>query len=229
MHKSMIRLTDRIWVYPFEEERDRPNLGYIRGDRLSLAVDAGHSDAHIAEFYQSLKAEGLPLPDLTVLTHWHWDHTFAMHQAHGLTLANRHTDQYLRNFRDKIEREGVESFLAMDETIRREYAGDRPVVVTPADMVFSGKIDIDLGNCSVHIFGVESPHTDDCTFVLIPGEKTLFIGDANSGAFPTWERDTVLAGKLAGTIQALDADILVEGHWIPTTKEDVLNDLMEEQ
>ena len=44
------QLTERIWYYPHEEERDRPNLGYIRGDRWSLAVDAGHSDVHTAEF-----------------------------------------------------------------------------------------------------------------------------------------------------------------------------------
>ena len=31
------QLTERIWYYPMEEERDRPNLGYIRGDRFSLA------------------------------------------------------------------------------------------------------------------------------------------------------------------------------------------------
>ena len=56
----------------------------------------------------------------------------------------------------------------------------------------------------------------------------LFIGDANSGAFPTWQRDAALANKLAGTIRALDASIFVEGHWAPTTKEDILNDLMED-
>ena len=73
------RLTERIWVYPYEEERDRPNLNYIRGDRWSLAVDAGHSESHVREFYQALEDEGLPMPELTVLTHWHWDHTFGMH------------------------------------------------------------------------------------------------------------------------------------------------------
>ena len=60
------RLTERIWVFPFEEERDRPNLGYIRGDRWSLAVDAGHSDDHVALFYRALEDAGLPLPALTV-------------------------------------------------------------------------------------------------------------------------------------------------------------------
>lgn len=227
MNKKLIRLTDRVWVYPYEQERDRPNLGYVRGDRLCLAVDAGHSDDHIAGFYAALEAAGLPLPDITVLTHWHWDHTFAMHRVHGLTLANRNTDAHLRAFRDKIQRDGVEAFLAMDETIRLEYAGNRPVVIVPADIVFSGGIGIDLGGCAVRAFEVESPHTDDGTFVQIPGEKVLFIGDANSGTFPTWERDAAMAEKLAGTIRALDADILVEGHWTPTTKEDVINDLTE--
>ena len=227
MSKSLIHLTDRVWVYPHEEARDRPNLGYVRGDRLCLAVDAGHSDAHIAEFYAALEAAGLPLPDLTILTHWHWDHTFAMHKAHGLTLANGRTDRHLRDFREKIEREGVEAFLGLDGTIRREYAGNRPVVIVPADVVFSGGIDIDLGGCAVRAFEVESPHTDDATFIQIPDEGVLFIGDANSGAFPTWQRDAALANKLAGTIRALDANTVVEGHWVPVTKENIIADLTE--
>ena len=54
------RLTPRIWVYPYEEERDRPNLVYVRGDRWSLAVDAGHSADHTRAFYQALEDAGLP-------------------------------------------------------------------------------------------------------------------------------------------------------------------------
>ena len=54
------RLTERIWYYPFEKERDRPNLGYIRGDRWSLAVDAGHSDAHLADFTGRWKRLAFP-------------------------------------------------------------------------------------------------------------------------------------------------------------------------
>ena len=45
---------------PFEEKRDRPNLGYVRGENWSLAVDAGHSDVHTKEFYALLEKEGLP-------------------------------------------------------------------------------------------------------------------------------------------------------------------------
>ena len=82
------KISERVWYMPSESERDRPNLGYVKGDNWSLAIDAGHSEAHVKEFYDLLKKEGLPLPSLTVLTHWHWDHTFGMHAVNGLCLSN---------------------------------------------------------------------------------------------------------------------------------------------
>ena len=78
---------------PFEEERDRPNIGYVWGYKRSLAFDAGHSVAHLSEFFGLLQMEGLPLPSLTVLTHWHWDHTFAAAYAFD-QKCNRINDSY---------------------------------------------------------------------------------------------------------------------------------------
>ena len=127
------RLTERIWIFPFEEERDRPILGYIRGDHWSLAVDAGHSSAHTEDFYKALTEEELPLPALTVLTHWHWDHTFGMHAVTGLTLANQKTNSELSCIRDEIYRSGREHFLSLDYKIRNEYAGNVEIVVKNAD------------------------------------------------------------------------------------------------
>ena len=220
------RLTERVWIYPFEKERDRPNLGYIRGDRWSLAVDAGHSAEHTGAFYRAIADAGLPLPSLTVLTHWHWDHTFGMHAVHGLTLANHRTNAYLRAFRDRMEKEGKNVFLSLDESVRLEYAGDKPIVVTLADLMFSGEIWLDAGNCPVRAFQAEAPHTDDSTLIFLPGEKMLFLGDAEGGVFPTWEKDRALSEKLAETIGALDADICLEGHWTPTGKRELIADIL---
>ena len=219
------RLTERIWIYPFEEERDRPNLGYIRGDHWSLAVDAGHSRAHLEEFYRALEAEGLPLPSLTVLTHWHWDHTFAMHTVHGLCLANARTNEALAAFRERIRREGNEVFFALHESVRREYADGQPVIVTLADMAYTGELRLDAGNCPVRVFQAEAPHSEDSTLVYVEEGKTLFLGDATGGVFPTWEKDPALSRKLRETIVALDADICVEGHWVPETKAEALEEL----
>lgn len=221
------RLTERIWVLPYESERDRPNLCYIRGDRWSLAVDAGHSDAHVAAFYEALEAEGLPLPRLTVLTHWHWDHTFGMHAAHGLTLANAQTNEHLLEMRDQIATEGPESFLAMDATIRAEYAGGRPVVVTLADMTFSGEMRLDAGNCPVRVFEAPSPHTDDATLIFAEGEGVLFVGDAACGEFPSWKKDPALCRELAKVIEATGAKTCLEGHWTPVSRREMLEELMD--
>lgn len=221
------RLTERIWYLPLEEERDRPNLSYIRGDRWSLAVDAGHSDNHIAAFYRALEKENLPLPHFTVLTHWHWDHTFALHAAQGISIANGKTSTHLRDFAQKVEREGVDSFLSLHESIRKEYAGNRPVIIRQPDMLFSGRMQLDLGHCPVQLMEAANPHTDDATLVYAENEKVLFLGDAASGAFPTWEKDAHLCRKLAEIIAATDAEIILDSHWTPATKAETLEDLLQ--
>ena len=221
------RLTSHIWVYPYEEARDRPNLSYIRGDNWSLAVDAGHSKEHTREFYRALEEEGLPLPKLTVITHWHWDHTFGMHAVHGLCLANERTNQYLDAFRRRLEAEGTEFFLEMDERIRNEYEDGKPVVVTLADLVFRGEMLLDAGNCPIRVFQAEAPHTDDSTLIEIPGEKLLILGDCTGGAFPEWTVDQTLADKLAQTVREINPEICLPGHWTPLSPEIIIQDLLE--
>ena len=221
------RLTERIWIYPYEEERDRPNLSYIRGDRWSLAVDAGHSADHTREFYRAVEEAGLPLPELTVITHWHWDHTFGMHAVHGLTLANERTNQYLTDFRERLEKEGNEFFLEMHESIRREYGDGKPVIVTPADLVFRGEMALDPGNCPVRIFQAEAPHTDDSTLIEVPGEKVLILGDCTGGVFGTWEMDQTLADRLAETVRKVNPEICLPGHWTPLDPEIIIQDLLD--
>ncbi len=220
------KLSEHIWYMPFESERDRPNLGYVKGDSWSLAIDAGHSDNHVKEFYALLKAAGLPLPSLTVLTHWHWDHTFGMHAVNGLTLANEKTNKHLLECRQKIEANGTSGFLAIDESVRKEYAGGKKVVVTLADMLFSGEMTLDLGNCKVQVIQSEAPHTDDSTLVYIAEDKVLFLGDSPYDEFKTGEKDASRCQKLADRIRAINPETCVEGHWEPVETDDTLNDLL---
>ena len=37
------KIKDKVWISSFEEERDRPAIGYVCGEKHCLAVDAGHS------------------------------------------------------------------------------------------------------------------------------------------------------------------------------------------
>lgn len=220
------RLSERVWYYPYESERDRPNLGYIRGDNWSLAIDAGHSAAHTEEFYEALQREGLPLPSLTVLTHWHWDHTFGMHAVNGLCIANSRTNQHLLDFQDRISKDGPGFFLDMHETVRKEYADNAPVIVRPADIVFAGELLLDAGNCPIRIFQTESPHTDDATLIQVVGERILFTGDAGGGEFPSGKKNRELCEKYTAVISSADVDMCLEGHWTPDTPAGIIEDVM---
>lgn len=220
------RLSEHTWYLPFEEKRDRPNLCYIHGGKWNLAVDAGHSEDHTKEFYKALEEAGLPLPDITVITHWHWDHTLGMHAVHGLTLANEKTRQHIADFKHKIETEGTEGLLAFDECIREEYKDGKEVVVTLPDMVFSGEMRLDLGNCNVRILQAEAPHTDDSTLVEVTEDKVIILGDCTCGALPEWKVDPVLAEKLAKTIEEIGPEICLTGHWTELSGEMIIHDLL---
>ena len=220
------RLNEHIWFMPYEEGRDRPNLCYVKGGRMSLAVDAGHSAAHVREFYALLEKENLPLPDLTVLTHWHWDHTFGMHAVHGLTLANERTNRYLAEWKDKIEKNGPGEFLAIHESIRREYPAGTEVTVRTADIVFDGELTLDLGGCTVKVIQAEAPHTDDSTLVYAENDRVLFVGDSTCHDFFTGIKRADLCAKMADTIRKINPAVIMEGHWIPVPMEDTLEDLM---
>ena len=62
---KMVRLSERVWYYPYEPERDRPNLGYVKGDNWALAVDAGHSAAHTEEFCVEARGTSAPAHNST--------------------------------------------------------------------------------------------------------------------------------------------------------------------
>ncbi len=222
------RISDRIFYTHFETDRDRPLLGYIRGDRLCMAVDAGHSAAHVKEFYEALKKEGLPLPDLTVLTHWHWDHSFGLHAACGISVSSGRTADHLREiisgYGDSIE----QHFLALDEHIRAEYAGSEPIVVTVPDVEYHGKLTVDLGGVHACLFEAPSAHTDDSTLVYVPEEKTLFLGDAICGEYPTWRVDPDRMNALIHVIDEIDFVHALTGHWEVWTKKEVMEHMKEE-
>ena len=221
------RINDRIWVSSFEEDRDRPALGYIRGDKYSLAVDAGHSKEHVEEFYSLLKEAELPLPELTVMTHWHWDHTFGMFAINELSLAEKRTEEHLQKLMMEWDDESEDRLKAMDEHIALEYR-DQSMQVVGADVVFGDEISLDLGGIKVQCLHTESPHTDDSVLILLPEERVLFFGDCISGEYPEWIVDIERMKLLITKLEELDFDLAIGGHWEPESKRELVERLKEE-
>ena len=89
------QLTPRVFYLPFSKTEGSPSLGYIRGDRFSLMVDAGTCPAHVGEYQNAVAAAGFRPPDFVALTHSHWDHCFGLGALAIPSIACTQTRQSL--------------------------------------------------------------------------------------------------------------------------------------
>jgi len=227
------KISDRIYYLPAEERTDRPVLGYIRGGTYSLAVDAGNSSVHVEKFYNELTGSGLRLPDFTILTHWHWDHSFGMQAVSGKTVACHLTNEKLTEVQkwkwtDEAMKKRLRSgddIEMCDWCIRLEYPDRSKIKVVTADIEFTGAITIDLGGICCEIKEFISPHSSDSVLVHVPEERIVFIGDSESGDFyqNNGEYDKTKLEAMIKTLEEIDADMIIPGHDDPQPKKAVMN------
>lgn len=227
------KITDRIWVLPYDSFTDRPNLYYIRGDERSLAVDAGASPAHVEAFYRALREADLPLPEVTVLTHWHWDHSFGLCAVSGQTIASAATVHQLEtvqhwawNRKAMHHREKTGEDIAFcNMCIMREYAAHlERIRVTLPQVALTDPLTIDLGGLQAVFMPCPSPHSDDALIIHIPQENALFAGDADCEDYyhqgGMYQEQPLR--EWIDRIRGLQFEHYLIGHGEPETKEDAL-------
>jgi len=223
------QLTERVYYIPADGDIDRPVLGYIKGDKFSLRIDAGNSASHVANYDQEVERLGLVQPAAMLITHWHWDHTYGMHAIKTPIIANEQTNARLQTMATWSwtaeamagRLETGEECAFCDEYIRKEY--DNPqnqIKVVEADVTFKDKLTIDLGGVKIEVFQVTNPHSEDGMIIYIPSERVAFIGDTitedfYNDAYMDWEK----MAKLRQIISQLDADYYLHGHLEPLTFE----------
>ena len=216
----MERISERIMFLPPDEEHDRPLIGYVKGDSFSIAIDAGSSAMHAKLFHGALAEEQLPMPSLTILTHSHWDHSYGLSAATGLSIACTETCRHLQ---DDINAGNVmiyHSYISEDYSyLRREYSSPEMISIRLPDITFSGSMTIDLGGIHAVLKHIRSPHSDDSTVIFIPEEKTIFLGDASSGIISS-DADLITGGiyreedlsAYIREISSFGAEIAVNSH-----------------
>lgn len=93
---ELVKFNDTLYYLPHESINDRPMLTYILGEKFSVMIDAGNSKNHINKMYKELALKNLPLPQYTIITHWHWDHTLGLSNIHGQSIVHKLTNQILK-------------------------------------------------------------------------------------------------------------------------------------
>ena len=224
------QLTDRVWTLPHDEASDRPVLTYIEGDQLSVAVDAGASPAHVREFYTAITDKGLTIPEITILTHWHWDHSFGLCATNGFTMASKQTAEKLREVAtwawtpEAMDKrlETHEEIPFCHEHICLEYRRPEWIQVTLPDMTLEGAGTMDIGGVTIACETCDSPHSRDA--LLVSADGVLIIGDAGYEDFYELDRQYD-RGRLAAFIEKLKSrteSFLVAGHEPPLRREEFI-------
>lgn len=246
------KITEHIFVHPAEPYTDRPNVGYIRGEKFSLLFEAGNSEENAKQLKNELFEQNLPLPDYVVVSHWHWDHSFGLHAWESQKIAGRKTNEKLievSNWKwddDSMQKriENGEDIVFCTEMIKREYPDRSKIKVIGADKFFDDTLIIDLGGVTCKLIHSKGPHSDDSVICFIPEDKFMFLGDSNCKDLygKPWDfdieheedflenvaaipYDKELVEKYLSLLDSFDFELCVSGHREPFSKKELYDSL----
>lgn len=232
------KISERVYMLERHEATDKPYLFYIKGDNYSVAIDAGNSKSHVDYFYNKLKENDFPLPEYTIITHWHWDHTFGMWAVNGKTIASKLTNEKLMDVSKwnwTIEDMKQRERLGLDiefctNCILEQYKDLNEIKVVLADEVVDEKRVLDLGGVTLELITRDSTHSRDALFIYYKEEKMLFTGDGcyedfydNNGQY---DKDKTIS--LIEFLKILDFEKEYSGHTDYNTKDKLLSFLNEQ-
>ena len=227
----MEQLTRRVFFLPHVPGKDCPALGYIRGNRQAILVDAGPSPSRIRRLLEAIRARKLTRPEMAVLTHRHWDHTFGLSALDIPALARQETAACLERFSAMLwDKEGVAEYLALEDGhgftrqgLQQEFPRRFSIHPCPVQVIISSPQHLELGGCRCLLLPVDSPHCEDCLVVLAEEERVLFLGDA---ADPRQDAaDPAAAEALLRQLSSLDFHTAVPGHSPPLSRHALLHRL----
>ncbi|MBY9078751.1 MBL fold metallo-hydrolase [Paenibacillus sp. HN-1] len=231
------RLTPHVFIMHAEHETDRPILAAISGERRTLLMDAGNSSAHAELFRAELAKRGIRPPDMMVLTHWHWDHTFGMPAWDGIpAAAHAETGRALAALEgmdgsdaglDELVRKNIISESSAAD-IRKEYGEQRSSIrIIQPDLLFQDRIELDLGGVVCELVHMGGDHSADCCYLHVREDKVLFLGDALGPAVYGGPRRYTSGSflRLLAGAYAYGADWYVESHGLPMNGPEFRRDL----
>jgi glyoxylase-like metal-dependent hydrolase (beta-lactamase superfamily II) len=220
------------WMLPGPP--DRPSVCAVVGDRRTLMLDAGSSQAHARAFLDALRAEGAIHPSAVVYTHSHWDHVFGAAELGGLVIAHALTAEHLLELaRTDWSDEGLDQRVAAGQAspqhaanVKQELPSPRTVEIAPVDIVFQAGLDIDLGGVRVQVRHVGGNHSADSSVMYVEQDRVLFLGDCMYDS-PAGVLTAEVAFPLHDAMLRFDAELYVDGHHSSVLSRLDIEDLIE--
>ena len=170
------------------------NIGLLTGPDGVVMIDA-----QFAELSPKIKAvaDSLSTSEIRYLvnTHWHGDHTGgnAHFARYGATIIAHD------NVRERLKVEQIRPF--------RRSTPASPEIAWPK-LTFNEEMNIYINGETMHLIHVHNAHTDGDSFVYLPEQNILHMGDCFfRSRFPFV--DLEMGGSYEGAIAAVEAALLI--------------------
>ncbi|KIL43242.1 MBL fold metallo-hydrolase [Jeotgalibacillus campisalis] len=216
------KLSDSIYYLSNQDDRERPTLGLVCGDRYSLIIDSGNSPQHAKEFLLEIEKINVPPVKYVVITHAHWDHFLGLNEIDATIIVNSQTSKMLKEWQRlsyddrSLQKYGSTNKLSAMciKIIQTEISNREGFTLKSPDVIFENTLTVDLGNKVCILEKIKSTHTDDSTIVFVPDENVLFLGDS---AYGTTTNDLFhykqsLLLPMIKDIQKYNAEMFLLGH-----------------
>lgn len=219
---TLHHINPHIWWMP-PAKPDRPSLCAVVGQRGTLMLDSGASDAHARLFLDALAAQNQPAPRLQAFTHWHWDHTFGAAEVGAPVIAHRLTAQKVAemasySWDDEAMAQRVAAHTGIPTErgmadIQEEMPAPRQIRFAQVDILVDSTLTIDLGGVTCRIDHVGGDHAVDSCVMYMAEDSLLFLGDCLYDSIgPTRHYTPDLLFPLIDQILAYPAEQYIEGH-----------------
>ncbi|KZE37183.1 hydrolase glyoxylase [Bhargavaea cecembensis] len=217
------RYSDAIYYLPHEDDRERPTLGLVCGNRCSLVIDSGNSPQHAQDFLLEVENLNVPPVKYVVITHAHWDHILGINEFVDATvIVNHQTNDIIKEWqRFSFDDRSLQKYVNAHQMspmcmkiIQTEVPNRESFQLKSPDVIFERTLTIDLGDKVCILDRMNSTHTDDSTIIYIPDEKVVFLGD---GAYGTttdslFHYNQSMLMLMIKDIQKYDAEAFLLGH-----------------
>ncbi|GAA0404121.1 MBL fold metallo-hydrolase [Paenibacillus motobuensis] len=183
------KLSESNYYLSNQNDKERPTLGLVCGDKYSLVIDGGNSVQHANDFLREIEKLDVPPIKYLVITHAHWDHFLGMNEYKATIIVNSLTNEIMNNWRsysyddhslEEYKNAKKMSSLCVD-IIKNEIPDRDSFQLNYPDIIFEESLQLDLGNKVCILERIRSTHTEDSTVVYIPDERTIFLGDSVYG------------------------------------------------
>lgn len=216
------KFSDTIYYLSNQDDRERPTLGLVCGDRYSLIIDSGNSPQHAKDFLLEIEKLNVPPVKYVVITHAHWDHFLGMNEFDATVIVNSRTDKMIKKWQSlSFNDNSLEKYVTTNQIsamcmriIQTDMPNRDSFKLKSPDIIFENTLTIDLGNKVCILERIKSTHTDDSTIIYIPDDKVIFLGDCAYGTTTNslfhYKQSMLL--PMIKDIQKYDAGMFLLGH-----------------